>query len=78
MPIMRREMSVSPMPPPSQPADPVLRERLQDLDDIANRLLSILAGGGMRNEVPDNAILICRSIGPTELLDYDRRKLKGW
>ena len=57
--------------------DPIIRERLQDLDDLANRLLSILSGAGMRVELPDNAILICRSIGPTELLDYDRRKLKG-
>ncbi len=57
--------------------DPIIRERVQDLDDLANRLLSILAGGGLRVELPDNAILICRSIGPTELLDYDRRKLKG-
>lgn len=57
--------------------DAILRERLQDLDDLANRLLSILAGGGMRAELPENAILVCRSIGPTELLDYDRRKLKG-
>ena len=57
--------------------DPILRERLQDLDDLANRLLSILSGGGMRAELPDNAILVCRSIGPTELLDYDRKKLKG-
>jgi phosphotransferase system enzyme I (PtsP) len=60
-----------------QVSDPVLRERLQDLDDLANRLLSILAGGGMRAELPDNAILVCRTIGPTELLDYDRRKLRG-
>lgn len=57
--------------------DPILRERLQDLDDLANRLLSILAGVTSRGELPDNAILVCRSIGPTELLDYDRRKLKG-
>jgi phosphotransferase system enzyme I (PtsP) len=61
----------------SQVSDPVLRERLQDLDDLANRLLSILSGGGMKVELPDNAILVCRSIGPTELLDYDRKKLKG-
>lgn len=60
-----------------QVSDPILRERLQDLDDLANRLLSILSGGGMRAELPENAILVCRSIGPTELLDYDRRKLKG-
>ena len=57
--------------------DPVFRERLQDLDDLANRLLSILAGGGMRTELPENAILVCRTLGPTELLDYDRRKIKG-
>ena len=57
--------------------DPILRERLQDLDDLANRLLGILSGGHMRAELPDNAILVCRSIGPTELLNYDRRKLKG-
>ncbi len=61
----------------TQANDPILRERLQDLEDLANRLLNILAGGGLRVELPDNAILVCRSIGPTELLDYDRRKLKG-
>jgi phosphotransferase system enzyme I (PtsP) len=60
-----------------QMSDPVLRERAQDLDDLANRLLNILAGGGMRAELPDNAILVCRTIGPTELLNYDRRKLRG-
>ncbi len=60
-----------------QMTDPILRERLQDLDDLANRLLNILSGGGMRSELPDNAILVCRSIGPTELLDYDRKKLRG-
>ncbi|MDX2142300.1 MAG: phosphoenolpyruvate--protein phosphotransferase [Rhodospirillaceae bacterium] len=60
-----------------QMSDPLFRERLQDLDDLANRLLAILAGGGMRTELPDNAILVCRSLGPTELLDYDRRKIKG-
>jgi phosphotransferase system enzyme I (PtsP) len=57
--------------------DPLIRERLQDLDDLANRLLSILTGGGLKAELPENAILVCRSIGPTELLDYDRRKLRG-
>jgi phosphotransferase system enzyme I (PtsP) len=60
-----------------QMSDPIFRERAQDLDDLANRLLAILAGGGMRTELPDNAILVCRSLGPTELLDYDRKKIKG-
>jgi phosphotransferase system enzyme I (PtsP) len=31
----------------------------------------------MRTELPDNSILVCRSLGPTELLDYDRSKIKG-
>ncbi len=57
--------------------DPIFRERLQDMDDLANRLLSILTGGATHAELPEDAILVCRSIGPTELLDYDPRKLKG-
>ena len=59
-------------------ADPYLRERLHDLDDLSNRLLRLLAGvdqsGG--REIPDDAILVARTIGPAELLDYGR-KLKG-
>ncbi len=62
----------------SRVADPYLRERLHDLDDLANRLLRLLAGvdqsGG--REIPDDAILVARTIGPAELLDYGR-KLKG-
>ncbi len=57
----------------SRAADPYLRERLHDLDDLANRLLRLLAGderGG--RELPENAILIARNIGPGELLDYGR------
>ena len=60
-----------------QISDPVFRERLHDLDDLANRLLSILTGGGLKVELPENAILVCRSLGPTELLEYDSAKLKG-
>lgn len=60
--------------------DPYLRERLHDLDDLANRLLRTLVGkpnGVMREELPENAILIARSMGPAALLDYDRRHLRG-
>lgn len=62
----------------SRIADPYIRERLHDLDDLANRLLRLLSGGmaaGAR-ELPEDAILIARSIGPGELLDYGRR-LRG-
>jgi len=60
--------------------DPYLRERLHDLDDLANRLLRTLVGkanGVAREELPENAILIARSMGPAALLDYDRAHLRG-
>ncbi|MFD1797450.1 phosphoenolpyruvate--protein phosphotransferase [Paracoccus aurantiacus] len=59
-------------------ADPYLRDRLHDLDDLSNRLLRILTGQGSDTgaEMPENPILIARNIGPAELLDYGR-KLKG-
>ncbi|MEM6744017.1 MAG: phosphoenolpyruvate--protein phosphotransferase [Pseudomonadota bacterium] len=57
-------------------ADPYLRERLHDLDDLANRLLRHLAGEGPGAEIPTDAVLVARAIGPGELLDYGKR-LKG-
>lgn len=60
--------------------DPYLRERLHDLDDLANRLLRTLMGkanGVAREELPENAILIARSMGPAALLDYERAHLRG-
>ncbi|MDO5529536.1 MAG: phosphoenolpyruvate--protein phosphotransferase [Paracoccus sp. (in: a-proteobacteria)] len=61
-----------------QAADPYLRDRLHDLDDLSNRLLRILTGQGRDTgaEMPDKPILVARNIGPAELLDYGR-KLKG-
>ena len=60
----------------SQVPDAYLRDRLHDLDDLSNRLLRILTGQGERAEMPRNAILVARNIGPAELLDYGRA-LKG-
>ncbi len=58
--------------------DAYLRERLQDLDDLSNRLLRILTGQGTSTgaEMPPDPILIARNIGPGELLDYGR-SLRG-
>lgn len=53
-------------------ANPYLRDRLHDLDDLANRLLRRLHGGSGA-ELPVGAVLICRSIGPGELLDHGDR-----
>jgi phosphotransferase system, enzyme I, PtsP len=64
----------------NQISDPYLRERLLDLEDLANRLQQHLAGGAasvVADELPDEFILIARSMGPAELLDYDRKRLKG-
>jgi len=52
-------------------SDPYLRERFHDLDDLSNRLLRLLSGQSAdRTDLPDNAILVARNIGPAELLDY--------
>src|SRR3984957_918304 len=61
-----------------QARDHYLRERVHDLEDLNDRLLRHLAGdGGKARVLPDNAILIARSLGPADLLEYDRGKLKG-
>lgn len=64
----------------SQITDPYLRERLHDLEDLANRLLQHLMGDSSTAascELPDDVVLVARSMGPTELLDYDRRRLRA-
>ena len=59
--------------------DPYIRDRLHDLDDLANRLLRVLTNTSQpaQRELPDNAILVARNMGPAELLEYDRKKLRG-
>jgi phosphotransferase system, enzyme I, PtsP len=64
----------------SQVSDPYLRERLADLEDLTNRLQQHLAGDhptAAAAELPEEFILIARAMGPAELLDYDRQRLKG-
>ncbi|MCA1999227.1 MAG: phosphoenolpyruvate--protein phosphotransferase [Hyphomicrobiales bacterium] len=60
--------------------DPYLRERLHDLDDLANRLLHQLTGTAFTlaaDKLPENAILVARTMGPAALLEYQRLKLRG-
>ena len=57
---------------------PYLRERLHDLEDLANRLLQHLGGQvgtAAAANLPENAVVVARSMGPAELLDYDRSRL---
>jgi phosphotransferase system enzyme I (PtsP) len=60
-----------------QARDPYLRERLHDLEDLNDRLLRHLSGDAKARVLPDNAILIARNLGPADLLEYDRTKLRG-
>ncbi|MEZ5871135.1 MAG: phosphoenolpyruvate--protein phosphotransferase [Nitratireductor sp.] len=64
----------------SRHADPYLRERLHDFDDLAFRLLRELVGkphGPMQDELPRDCIVVARNMGAAELLDYSREKLRG-
>ena len=61
-------------------ADPYMRERLHDLEDLSNRLIRIVSGqSGTAAEqgLSGPSILIARNLGPAELLEYDRRHLAG-
>lgn len=60
--------------------DPLLADRMHDLEDLSNRLLRIVSGqlgtaasAGLRGD----SILIAKNLGPAELLEYDKRRLKG-
>ena len=60
--------------------DPYLRERLHDLDELSNRLMHQLLGQDYappRDRLPENAVLVARSMGPAALLEYDRKRLRG-
>ena len=61
-------------------ADPYLRERLADLDDLAGRLLVALDGEGSSAPppaVPPGALLFARRLGPAQLLDWHARGIGG-
>jgi phosphotransferase system, enzyme I, PtsP len=63
-----------------QVSDPYLRERLFDLEDLANRLQQHLSGrppSAAWAELPPEFILVARAMGPAELLDYARRRIMG-
>src|SRR5580700_9769479 len=60
--------------------DHYIRDRLHDLDDLANRVMRVLMGqdhAPAKERLPENAILVARSMGPAALLDYDRKRLRG-
>ncbi len=60
-------------------SDPYIRERLSDLDDLANRLYFHLEGnvGIDRHHLPQDTVIIATNMSAAELLDYDRVHLKA-
>lgn len=61
----------------AQVVDPYLRERLADFDNMADRLLRHLTGGATTLALPEKAVLIARNLGPAELLEFERKKLRA-
>lgn len=60
--------------------DPYLRERLSDLEDVANRLMQHITGevsAAIRGDLPENFVLVARDLGPADLLEYDRSRMTG-
>jgi len=60
--------------------DPYLRERLNDFDDLANRLLRELMGTSLdpgEVGIKGDHIIVARSMGAAELLDYNSDRLRG-
>lgn len=60
--------------------DPYIRERLLDLEDLALRLLQHLVGSdpkAIRQAMPADVVVVARSMGPAQLLDYDVASLRG-
>lgn len=57
-----------------------IRERIHDLDDLSTRLLYHLAGispTAAQSQLPSDFILVAKSIGPAELLEYSNKGLQG-
>jgi phosphotransferase system enzyme I (PtsP) len=58
-------------------ADPYLRERLADIEDMIGRLLVALGGAQAKPERADGVILLVRRLGPADLLDWHARGIAG-
>src|SRR3569833_2966887 len=60
--------------------EPNNHDRQHEKDEHTNRQLRVLTGDGTApptRELPENAILVARNMGPAELLEYDRTRLRA-
>jgi phosphotransferase system enzyme I (PtsP) len=58
-------------------ADPYLRERLADLEDLATRLIAALTGASATAAAVTGMILLVRRLGPAQLLEWHARGIAG-
>ncbi len=65
----------------SRVSDRYLRERVHDMDDLADRLLNHLMGPPTDDDLgaglPDNVVIFARNMGPAQLLEVDRKRLRA-
>ncbi|MDG2269334.1 MAG: phosphoenolpyruvate-utilizing N-terminal domain-containing protein, partial [Alphaproteobacteria bacterium] len=63
----------------SQASSGLLRERLLDFEELTNRLLRQLMGGDedVGLQLPEHTVLVARSLGPAELLNYEAGALSA-
>ena len=56
--------------------EPVIRRRLNDMQEISNRLIQILGGAAIRINLGDEpVILVAEALSPTEIMEMDKDKL---
>ena len=67
---MREKLSTSP--------DIYLKERLNDLRDVSDRLRTFLSGENVQTDKSfKDFILVAQSMGPADLMDYDYKKIRA-
>ena len=60
--------------------DPYIKERIHDVQDLVGRVMRHLRRNAKqpgKKTIPRQTILVAKSMGPAELLDYDLKKIKG-
>ena len=61
--------------------DPYIKERIHDVQDLVGRVMRHLSRSakkaGPKKKMPRQTILVAKSMGPAELLDYYLKKIKG-
>ena len=56
--------------------EPVIRRRINDMQEISNRLIQILGGAAIRINLGDEpVILVAEALSPTEIMEMDKEKL---